>query len=210
MTGSIKQSKPYIIGISGGSGSGKTFFAKALVDKLGHKTCEIVYQDNFYFDQSEKFDFDGGSVNFDHPKSIDFDCLARCLTELKNGGSTDIPTYDFAKHKRKPELIKVSPKPIILVDGILIFHAKNVRRLFDDLVFFDAPEKLRYERRLERDVNERGRTKEGVKAQFENQVKPMHDKYVEPSKVHSRLIVSDDGFDAAVAEFTHRLLRLRL
>ncbi len=209
MTGSTKQSRPRIIGVAGGSGSGKTYFAKALIDELGSEVCEVVYQDNFYIDQSHRFDHDGGSVNFDHPDSIDFDCLARCLTSLKDGQTTQIPTYDFATHKRRAETLEIKAKPIILVDGILIFHSDPVRAVCDELIFFSTPEDLRFQRRLERDVKERGRTPEGVRAQFENQVKPMHDLYVEPSKAHAHTIVDDiNGFAGAIKRYAEKLKNL--
>jgi uridine kinase len=209
VTGSTKRNKPFVIGVAGGSGSGKTYFARALVESLGRQVCEIVYQDNFYIDQSHRFDFDGGSVNFDHPDSIDFPCLAGCLQTLKSGLPTEIPIYDFATHKRKPETVRVEARPIILVDGILIFHSDPVRQAFDDLIFFDTPEELRYQRRLERDVKERGRTPEGVLNQFQAQVKPMHDLYVEPSKVHARTIVNDsNGYDSALETFKTKLRKL--
>lgn len=209
MTGSTKLSKPHIIGVAGGSGSGKTYFAKALIDELGSDVCEVVYQDNFYIDQSHRFDRDGGSVNFDHPDSIDFDFLARCLISLKQGRTTQIPTYDFATHKRKPETIEIKAKPIILVDGILIFHSVPVRSVCDELIFFSTPEDLRYQRRLERDVKERGRTPEGVRAQFEKQVKPMHDLYVEPSKAHAHTIVDDvNDYDSALSKYVSSLRKL--
>lgn len=192
MTDSIKRSNTFILGVAGGSGSGKTYFAKELQKALGdHAT--IVYQDNFYHDQSKKFDRDGGSVNFDHPDSLDLKLLAQCLSELKKGQTTQIPTYDFKTHTRTQETLKVEPKAIIIVDGILIFHPDFLRMQFDEMVFFDTPESLRFERRLERDVVERGRTVEGVKMQFINQVKPMHDQFVEPSKAHAHTIVKDLG-----------------
>lgn len=198
MTDSFKQSKAkrnksLIIGVAGGSGSGKTYFAKDLQLKLGHHQAEIVYQDNFYIDQSHKFDKDGGAVNFDHPDSIDFPLLSECLLKLKSGEDTDIPIYDFKTHTRAKEKLNIKAKPIIVVDGILIFHPQAVRDVFDYLVFFDTSEDLRFERRLQRDVKERGRTPEGVRAQFQNQVKPMHDLFVEPSKHHAHMIVSDDA-----------------
>ena len=193
MTGSSKRNKSIIVGVAGGSGSGKTYFAKDLMLKLGAQQAEIVYQDNFYIDQSKKFDRDGGSVNFDHPDSIDFSLLAECLGQLKSGQDTDIPVYDFKTHTRAKDKLKIQAKPIIVVDGILIFHPPEVRAQFDYLVFFDTSEDLRFERRLQRDVKERGRTPEGVKAQFQNQVKPMHDLFVEPSKHHAHLVVSDDS-----------------
>lgn len=192
MTGfSKRNNNSIIVGVAGGSGSGKTYFAKDLMAKLGDQ-AEIVYQDNFYIDQSHRFDGDGGSVNFDHPDSIDFSLLAQCLGQLKSGQDTDIPIYDFKTHTRAKEKLNVKAKPIIVVDGILIFHPPEVRAQFDYLVFFDTSEDLRFERRLQRDVKERGRTPEGVKAQFQKQVKPMHDLFVEPSKYHAHLVVSDD------------------
>ncbi len=176
--------------MAGGSGSGKTYFARDLLDALGDK-AEIIYQDNFYFDNSKKFDFDGGSVNFDHPESIDFDLLGEHIAQLKEGKAVDIPIYDFATHSRRPNKLHIRPRPIIIVDGILIFHAEQVRKHFDDMVFFDTPEELRFERRLERDVKERGRKPEGVKNQFLKQVKPMHDQFVEPSKKYATTIVKE-------------------
>src|SRR4051794_12390453 len=107
--------KPYLFGIAGGSGSGKTYFSSALQARLGHDACEIVYQDNFYFDQSLRFDRDGGAVNFDHPESIDFDLLASCLKKLKSGEDTQIPIYDFVTHTRSLKTLAVSAKPIIIV-----------------------------------------------------------------------------------------------
>ena len=191
MTGSTKRNKPFLLGVAGGSGSGKTFFARSLRQRLGNHACEIVYQDNFYVDQSKRFDFDGGSVNFDHPDSIDFDLLAECLASLREGKRTEIPVYDFVTHSRLAAPLVIEPRPIFIVDGILIFHSEKVRKLFDERVFFDTPESLRFQRRLERDVKERGRKPEGVKNQFYKQVKPMHDSFVEPSSAFADSIIRD-------------------
>lgn len=199
-------SRPHILGVAGGSGSGKTYFSNALHRTLGPERCQIVYQDDFYFDQSERFERDPDSVNFDHPDSLDFDSLARCLRELCGGQRTRGPRYDFATHKRAPEPQAIEPKPIIIVEGILIFHAEQVRALCTERVFFDTPEALRLERRLERDIRERGRTREEVLEQFRSQVKPMHDRYVQPSVVHATTIVEDLGtFDAALYRFCKEL-----
>lgn len=208
MQGPLKSNQCFILGVAGGSGSGKTYFAKELQEAIGER-ASIVYQDNFYIDQSKRFDHDGGSVNFDHPDSLDLKLLAKCLSELKNGGSTNIPIYDFVTHSRKEETLKVGPAKIIIVDGILIFHPDYLRSQFDEMIFFDTPEILRFERRMERDVKERGRTVEGVKAQFMKQVKPMHDQFVEPSKLFANTIVKDLGdyheyFDA----YKEKLLNL--
>jgi uridine kinase len=193
VTDSIKPSEVYVLGVAGGSGSGKTYFADALHKALGPMISTIVYQDNFYIDQSHRFDHDGGSVNFDHPESLDFPLLAEKVKELKSGHATAIPIYDFATHKRRKETLHVAPRKVIIVDGILIFHPPYLRELFDGLIFFDTPEALRFERRLKRDVEERGRTPEGVKAQFLKQVKPMHDQFVEPSKTFAQLVVTDNS-----------------
>ncbi|MES2855787.1 MAG: uridine kinase [Bdellovibrionota bacterium] len=199
--------KPYLLGVAGGSGSGKTYFAQSLIKELGPDICEVVYQDNFYFDQSKRFDHDGGSVNFDHPNSIDFSLLAQKLVELKQGQHVEIPIYDFHTHTRSVKTLPVAPKPIVIVDGILIFHAEPVRALFDDLIFFETPEELRYSRRLERDVKERGRTPDGVRSQFLKQVKPMHDQFVAPSKVFAKTIVEDTGQFAHILDEVCRRVR---
>lgn len=210
MTGSTKQNKTFILGVAGGSGSGKTYFAKELAQALG-PCATIVYQDNFYIDQSHKFDHDGGSVNFDHPDSLDLRLLAQCLSELKTGTHTNIPVYDFKTHSRQKESLFVEATKIVIVDGILIFHPDYLREQFDEMIFFDTPEELRYSRRLERDVNERGRTPDGVRAQFLKQVKPMHDQFVEPSKHFAHCVVKDLGdyhehFDA----YREKLLKLAI
>ncbi|MDO9183654.1 MAG: uridine kinase [Bacteriovorax sp.] len=185
--------KPYIIGVAGGSGSGKTYFARELQQVLGNEVCEILYQDNYYIDQSHRFDGDGGAVNFDHPSSLDFDLMASGLSQLKLGKNIEVPLYDFATHKRISKTITCGPKKIILVDGILILDSSVVRAQLDEAIFFDTPEELRYQRRLDRDVHERGRTPEGVKKQFDFQVRPMHDQFVQPSKAFAQTIVKDLG-----------------
>ena len=207
MTGSIKQNKNMtLIGVAGGSGSGKTFFASQLRERLGPHRCEIVFQDSFYIDQSAKFDFDGGSVNFDHPASIDFRLLTECLEKLKSGKAVEIPIYDFSTHSRKKESETVRARPVILVDGILIFHDARLRKLFDELIFFDTPEDLRFQRRVARDVQERGRTPEGVRNQFLKQVKPMHDQFVEPSKKFATRVVSEGGeIEEVLGDYLARL-----
>ncbi len=211
MTGSTKQNShtnSFILGVAGGSGSGKTYFAQALQSELGKDFCEIISQDNFYFDQSKNFDFDGGSVNFDHPDSIEFSLLTSQISELKQGREIQIPIYDFCTHSRKQETCLIKPKPLVIIDGILIFHPPKLRQIFDDTIFFDTPEDLRFQRRLERDVKERGREPEGVRNQFFKQVKPMHDQFVEPSKAFAKKIVKEvEEFDIALKSYCELLKR---
>lgn len=198
--------RPHIIGVAGGSGSGKTYFAKELQQLLGDAHCSILYQDNYYIDQSAKFDGDGGSVNFDHPSSLDFGLLAQGLKVLKTGQSVQIPIYDFVTHSRKKETVLGEPKPVIIVDGILILHSGEVRAECDETLFFDTPEELRFQRRLDRDVHERGRTPAGVKKQFELQVRPMHNQFVEPSKNFAHTIIKDLGdYGLALQQMAERL-----
>lgn len=185
----------YIIGIAGGSGSGKTFFAETLAKKLGPTNAFVLYQDSYYIDQSHKFDHDGGAVNFDHPDSLDFSLLASHLKMLKEGREIEVPIYDFSKHSRLNQTITRSPLRVVIVDGILILGQPQVRKYFDETIFVKTPEDIRFQRRLTRDVEERGRTPEGVKAQFEKQVKPMHDLFVEPSKKHAHIISSGTDMD---------------
>lgn len=198
---------PYIVGVAGGSGSGKTYFARELQKILGDEKCSILYQDNYYSDQSHRFDGDGGAVNFDHPESLDFELMALGLKELKKGGSIEVPLYEFATHTRKLETLSFNARPIILVDGILILDSPVVRAQLDEAIFFDTPEELRFKRRLDRDVAERGRTPEGVKKQFDLQVKPMHNQFVEPSKIFAQTIVKDSGdYKDAIEFFKNKLL----
>lgn len=206
MTASIKLNRVFILGVSGGSGSGKTYFAEALQGLIGPEQCDIICQDNYYHDQSKKFDYDGGSVNFDHPNSIDFDLLAAHAQSLKTGLSVEIPLYDFHSHSRKNQTKTVNPKKLIIIDGILIFHPTKLRQVFDDLIFFETPEDIRFSRRLERDTKQRGRTAEGVKNQFDSQVKPMHDLFVEPSKYFAKSIVKSEADFARLLLFMEKLL----
>lgn len=201
----------HLIGVSGGSGSGKTFFAQALKRELGPDICEIISQDNYYIDQSHRFDFDGGSVNFDHPDSIDFGLLEAHLADFKGGRSVQVPVYDFVTHTRQQQTYRVDPKPVIIVDGILIFHPPGLRRQFDDLIYFDTHENLRFKRRLDRDTKERGRDPEGVHNQFYKQVKPMHDRYVEPCKAYANeVVIEGQNFDQVLAVYCTKLRALRM
>lgn len=197
-----------IIGIAGGSGSGKTTFATKLREKIGKENSDVLGQDSYYIDQSHRFDHDGGSVNFDHPNSLEFSLMASQLKELKIHKSVEIPIYDFATHKRLAKTNRLNPHKIIFVDGILIFSQPDVVDCLDYKIFIDCAEDLRFSRRLNRDVAERGRTPEGVRAQFYAQVKPMHDEFVEPSKNVACDIVNVDNFNQKLDEWCEKIKSL--
>lgn len=183
--------KSIIVAIAGGSGSGKTTLARKICQRLGFDSCSILSQDHYYLDQSNKFDGDGGSVNFDHPDSLDFNLLAEHLVALKQGLPVHVPVYDFVTHSRKPSLEPMLPSPVIVVDGTLLFSQPQILENVDYTIFVDISEEVRFKRRMKRDVQERGRTESGVTKQFLAQVKPMHDQFVEPSKKHAKHLAND-------------------
>jgi uridine kinase len=178
-----------IIAIAGGSGSGKTTLAKKVLAHFAREGCAILGQDSYYIDQSHRFDRDGGSVNFDHPSALEFTLLAKHIQELKSGRDIEIPIYDFATHKRSAKTQRLKHHPVILVDGTLILSQEILLPLFDESVFLEVDEDTRFQRRLKRDVEQRGRTPEGVRDQFFKQVKLMHDEFVEPSKAASSVLI---------------------
>ena len=173
---------PLVVGVAGGSCSGKTTFVRRVLERLGPGKCAVLYQDSYYVDQSAKFREDGGDVNFDHPSALDFDLMAEHILTLASGQGIDVPIYDFVTHKRLPRTEHLEVRPLILVDGTLILSQPQVCACLDWKVFLDASEEVRFERRKRRDVVERCRALDGVVKQFLNHVKPMHDQFVEPSK----------------------------
>ena len=199
-----------IIGISGGSGSGKTTFARKLNERLcqthGQEASAILAQDAYYIDQSAKFRGDGDpAVNFDHPSAIDFALIASHLQELKLNRNVLVPIYDFATHTRANVSIEFPSRKFILLDGMLLFSQPKILELLNYRIFVDAPEAIRYQRRLNRDVRERGRTPEGVEKQFRTQVKPMHDEFIEPSKQNADQIISGTAdFEPIILEIVQK------
>lgn len=196
----------WVIGIAGGSGAGKTTFSTKIREALGAETCGFISQDNYYIDQSEHFVEDGGAVNFDDPAALEFTLLEKHLESLCAGKSVEIPIYDFASHTRSADSLCMKPSPIILVDGTLILSKPAAISFFDIRIFIDIEEGVRFERRLRRDTRERGRTVEGVEAQWSKQVKPMHDQYVQPcAEVADYLITDDASWDICLREILNRV-----
>lgn len=190
---------PKAIGICGGSCSGKTTLAAHVFETLGPDRCVILPQDDYFFGYGDAPEGKGGP-NFDHPDAVDFDKLTMQLEQLRRGEAIDRPLYDFPTHMPKRETCRTEPRPIILVDGILILQHAPLRAQFDLSVFVECEEQVRLNRRAERDVKERGRTADSVYRIFAEQVAPMHDKYVEPSKAHADIVVNSQQSKAALSD----------
>ena len=182
-----------IIGICGGSGSGKSTVAKKLVEVFGETQTVLLAQDSYYKDQSDLPLEERAKVNFDHPESVDFDLLIGHLEALKGNQPVDRPHYDFTQHLRTTAVQRLEPKPIIIVEGILILHEPRLRRMFDLKVYVDTEADIRFIRRLRRDVRDRGRTLEAVVEQYLSTVRPMHLKFVEPGKEFAEIVIPDGG-----------------
>lgn len=175
-----------IIAIAGGSCSGKSSLARHLASTLGRERCGLIYQDSYYRN-------DDSISNYDEPSALEFELLAEHLTRLKQGQTVMVPSYDFTLHRRKPEQHKQSPQAIIIVDGILILHAPELTGLFDLSVFVQCDQATRRQRRIERDSVERGRSIDSIVQQFDQQVAPLHDRYVEPSMAKADLVYENNG-----------------
>jgi uridine kinase len=193
--------KPFVIGIAGGTGSGKTTVAQAIVRRVGKERIAFLTHDSYYRDFADipKDVLDG--KNFDHPDSLETELLVRDLTALRQGRAVEAPVYDFKVHRRAAETRRIEPRKVILVDGILIYVEAELRKLFDVKVFVDTDADIRLIRRIKRDIAERGRTLESVVAQYETTVRPMHLEFVEPSKRYADLIIPEGGENAVALEF---------
>lgn len=180
-----------IIGICGGTGSGKTTLARKIIETVGRENVVLVEQDSYYRNLGDMPLDERRLANFDHPDSIDSELLMNHLKRLKSGDSIEMPIYDFKTHTRSLETEHIKPKPAIIVEGILIFSESRILELLDVRVFVDTPDDVRFIRRLQRDISERGRTVESVVAQYFATVRPMHLEFVEPSKRHADIIIPE-------------------
>jgi len=181
-----------VIGIAGGTGSGKTTLMDNLIRRFeGHVT--VLSHDNYYKRRDELTYEQRCKINFDEPDALETDLMARHLDQLRRGETIQCPVYDFTQHNRSNETITIVPKKVIIVEGILIFENEPLRELMDIKIFVDTDADVRLCRRIARDVNERGRSLESVLSQYQTTVKPMHEKYVEPSKKFANLVVLEGG-----------------
>lgn len=187
--------RPVTIGVAGGTGSGKTTVSKHLLTRVGPTHIAVIPHDTYYKDLSDMPRDMRNMANFDHPDALDTPLMIHHIQQLQRWQAAQLPVYDFVHHVRTNETQRIEPQPIILVEGILIFAEAELRRLFDIKIFVDTDADIRFIRRLKRDMAERGRTLESVIEQYEATVRPMHLKFVEPTKRHADLIIPEGGFN---------------
>jgi uridine kinase len=186
---------PLVIGIAGGSGSGKTTVAQEILQRVGPDRIAFLQHDAYYKDLRGLPPAQRAEVNFDHPNSLETELLIQHVDELKAGHPVELPIYDFANHSRTEQTFTVQPRAVILVEGILIFAEPELRKRFDVKIFVDTDSDLRLIRRLQRDITERSRTAESVIKQYMKTVRPMHLEFVEPSKRYADVIIPEGGFN---------------
>jgi uridine kinase len=195
-----------VVGIAGGTASGKSTLAERIQRALGPDRCALIGQDHYYRDLSH-LDFESrAAVNFDHPDALDFELLSRHVRTLKSGEPITLPKYDFSRHLRLSGGMDLLPKPIVIVEGILVFTHPGLLDLMDIKVFVDAPDDIRLARRVRRDIHERGRDVDGVLSQFLDTVRPMHETHVAPTRSLADLVVVGRGDNAVVVDMFARSL----
>jgi uridine kinase len=198
--------KPFVIGVAGGSGSGKTTVVRRIVESLGDDRVSLIEHDRYYRPRDDLRLEERAALNYDHPDSLETDLLVQHVKELRDGKAVDVPIYDFARHARESGTTTVSPRRAIIVEGILIFTDPDLRRLMDVKVFVDADDDTRFIRRLQRDLAERGRTVASVIDQYLGTVKPMHLEFVEPSKRYADIIIPLGGHNTVAIDMLLTLI----
>jgi uridine kinase len=199
-----------IIGICGGTGSGKTTVANSILESVNASEVAFIQQDSYYRNLKDlPLDY-RQAVNFDHPDALDNDLLVHHIRKLKAGGSVELPIYDFKTHTRLNDTVLIEPKPIVIIEGILIFVDPRLLEQMDIKVFVDTPDDIRFIRRLKRDIAERGRTVDTVIEQYLNTVRPMHMQFVEPSKRYADVIIPEGGHNLVSIDLISGKIRERL
>jgi uridine kinase len=200
-------SESLVIGVAGGSGSGKTTVVRRIMDSLGDVAVTVLEHDRYYRDRLDLRFEERTALNYDHPDSLETDLLVRHVRELRAGRTVEVPLYDFALYSRRPVSETVAPRRVMIIEGILIFTDADLRRLMDVKVFVDTDDDTRFIRRLQRDLSERGRTVQSVIDQYFATVKPMHLEFVEPSKRYADIILPQGGHNAVAIDMLLTLIR---
>ncbi|MGH2086230.1 uridine kinase [Aerococcus urinaeequi] len=185
--------KPIIIGVTGGTGSGKTTVTRKIIEEFGDVSLAYIPQDAYYKDQSHLTMDERVLTNYDHPFAFDNDLLSEHIRQLLDGQAVKMPVYDFTQHNRAEETIRVEPKEVIIIEGILIFSDKELRDLMDIKVFVDTDDDIRIIRRIKRDMAERGRSLDSIIDMYTSIVKPMHEQFIEPTKKFADIIIPEGG-----------------
>jgi uridine kinase len=188
-----------VIGIGGGSGSGKTTIAQSIVESIGHDRVALIQHDAYYRDLTHLPLEERAKVNYDHPDSLETELLVEHLRDLRAGRPVERPVYDFTVHNRSDETVRVEPSPVVVIEGIVVLYEQTLRELMDLKVYVDTDPDLRIVRRLHRDIEERGRSFESVRRQYLDTVRPMHLQFVEPSKRYADIIIPEGYNIGAVA-----------
>ncbi len=199
-----------IIGIAGGTGSGKTTVVDQIVEELPADEVCVISQDSYYHDTSHLSFEDRTKINFDHPKAIDFDLLVNHLKELREGNSFEQPVYSFVEHNRTGETITTYPKKVIIVEGILILAHPDIRELFDIKIFVHADSDERLIRRLKRDIATRGRDLEEVLNRYQSTLKPMHQQFIEPTKEFADIIIPTNRYNSVAVNVIRSIIHQKL
>jgi uridine kinase len=197
----------FVIGVAGGSGSGKTTVVRRIVDSLGPEQVTLIDHDRYYRDRNDLRLEERASLNYDHPDALETDLLVQHVRQLKSGSAVDVPQYDFTRHARLAQTETFQPRRALIVEGILVFTDAALRELMDIKVFVDTDSDTRFIRRLQRDVAERGRTMESVIDQYQSTVKPMHLEFVEPSKRYADVIIPLGGHNTVAVDLLLTMLR---
>ena len=189
-----------VIGVAGGSGSGKTTVSQSILERVGRERIAYIQHDAYYRDRSDLPFEERTRLNYDHPNALENELLVEHLRQLRGGHTVRVPIYDFTTHTRSGETRTVSPEPVVLLEGILIFADKELRNLMDVKIFVDTDPDIRFIRRLNRDIQERGRTMDSVCKQYLETVRPMHLEFVEPSKRYADVIIPEGGFNTIAVD----------
>ena len=200
MVSDSRTKRPLVIGIAGGTGSGKSTVARAILESIPEKNVAIIEQDCYYKDQSHLQDAVRVNVNYDHPLAFDNELMIEHVEKLISGQAIEKPQYDFTVHNRKKQTVAVEPKDIILLEGILILDSPNLRKLMDIKIFVDTDADVRIIRRIVRDIKERGRSLESVISQYLNVVKPAHNEFCEPTKRYADIIIPEGGYNRVAVD----------
>jgi len=199
-----------IIGIAGGTGSGKTTVVHQIMNELPETEVGIISQDHYYRETSDLSLDERTKINFDHPRSIDFELLVQHLKDLKDGKPIDQPVYSFVKHNRTGDTIHTHPRKVMIVEGILILTNPELRDLFDIKIYVHADSDERLIRRLKRDIAERGRDMEEVLSRYQTTLKPMHEQFIEPTKAYADIIIPNDKYNTVAIDVVRAVINQRI